>query len=207
MGIIKHIFSVSLLILAWVTINPTFARAQTDTIFRSFSASPVNDGVLINFTVFKGITCTGVQIERSTDNVNFIPIHEFAGVCGAINTEESYSFLDENPINNKFSYYRLDLGLIGLYSETLEVKFINYTENGVTVFPNPCLSYCTIYFSNPNKSEFQLLFFDRMGKLVRNEVTTSDRWDYDGNQFSSGIYFFQIINNGAVKHSGKLVVF
>jgi len=168
---------------------------------------PVNDGVLVNFTIFKGITCTGVQIERSTDNVNFTEIHEFAGVCGAINTEESYTFLDENPISNKLSWYRLDLGSIGLYSKTLSVVFINYTDEGVIVFPNPCSSNCTIYFSNPNEREFQLLFFDRMGKLVMDQTTTSDRWEMGSKQFSPGIYYFQIINDGDEKHSGKLVVF
>lgn len=207
MGIVKSIYSLSWLIFGWMAIIPLQSSAQTDTIFRSFSAAQVEEGVLINFTIFKGITCTGVQIERSTDNVNFISIYEFAGVCGTINTEESYSFLDENPISNMFSYYRLDLGSIGLYSETLEVKFINYTVNGVTVFPNPCSNNCTIYFSNPNKSEFQLMFFDRMGKLVLDEITTADRWESGSKQISPGIYFFQIYNDGNEKHSGKLVVF
>ncbi len=202
----KFIYIYCFLLLLMVSFS-TVTLAQKDTIFRSFSVAAVNDGVLINFTIFKGITCTGVQIERSTDNINFTEIFEFAGVCGAINTEESYTFLDETPVNNQPSYYRLDLGSIGLYSETISVKFINYSDEGVTVFPNPCSNNCTIYFSNPNQSEFQLLFFDRMGKLVLEETTTSDRWESGSKQISAGIYFFQILYAGSEKHSGKIVVF
>ncbi|MBL0342812.1 MAG: T9SS type A sorting domain-containing protein [Bacteroidetes bacterium] len=181
--------------------------AQSDTIFRSFTVAPVSEGVLINFTVFKGISCTGVQIERSIDNSNFTEIHEFAGVCGAINTEESYSFLDENPVKNRLSFYRLDLGSLGLYSESRSVGFIDFSKDGFTVFPNPCSSNCVIYFSNPNQNNLQILLFDRIGKLILEEETTAEKWELFSPALSSGIYFFKINKDAVEKHSGKLVVF
>ncbi len=202
-----HTIRTSFLLLICLFLVSTKAiNAQTDTIFRSFTTGQVNDGVLINFTVLKGISCTGVQIERSEDNIHFTEIHEFAGVCGAINSEESYSYTDTDPVKNKTSWYRLDLGSIGLFSATRNIKFIDYSAAGVIVFPNPCKANCAIYFSNRSQEKLELVLYDRLGKPVIEEATNSDRWQPSTQNLPNGIYFYKISRQGEVRHAGKLVV-
>jgi len=98
------------------------AFAQQDTIFRSLSATQVDEGVLINFTILGGITCSGVKIERSSDGILFYEIYEIPGVCGGLTSDQSYSYTDNFPLNTNVSYYRLDLGSLGLYSDIISIS-------------------------------------------------------------------------------------
>jgi Secretion system C-terminal sorting domain len=185
---------------------PFLGMAQQDTIFRSLSVSQVEDGVLINFTIRGGITCSGVEVERSADGVNFIVIHEIEGVCGAINADESYSVTDNNPIKNKTAIYRLDLGSLGIYSKIVYMRYIDYNPYGITVFPNPCANYCTIFFSNPTNEPHELGLFNRLGQEVLREVKTDDVWYLPAPGFTPGIYYYSIKKENEERFSGKLVI-
>jgi hypothetical protein len=182
------------------------AIAQIDTIFRSFSLSQVEEGVLINFTIRGGITCSGVTIERADDSMNFSEIYEFAGVCGALNTDESYSFLDERPVINQPSQYRLNLGSLGLYSSVLNIQFIDYNSEGISIFPNPCKNLCKVYFSNQNQELLEIRFFDRLGGLILKDEIKGEEWELKNTSLPAGIYYLQILKNAEIKYFGKLLI-
>jgi hypothetical protein len=198
----QRLYSVIILFLSLN--SPAFA--QQDTIFRSLTASQVDNGVLINFTIRGGITCTGVKIERSTDGVNFIVIHEIAGVCGAIATDESYSFTDKNPVKNKESFYRLDLGSLGLFSKIVSVRFIDYGLSGLAIFPNPCIDRCTIYFSNLTGDELEVLLFNRIGQLVVKEIVSESTWQFQANRLTPGMYYIRVTRKNESQYTSKLVI-
>ena len=185
---------------------PFIASAQQDTIFRSLTTSQVDDGVLIKFTIRGGITCSGVKIERATDGINFMTIHEIPGICGAINTDESYSFTDTTPIKNQYANYRLDLGSLGLYSKIVTIRYIDYNIYGISVFPNPCTENCAIYFSNPNNDDHELLLFNRVGQEVLKEFVSGNIWQFPVKGITPGIYYYSIKRENEERFSGKLVI-
>lgn len=180
--------------------------AQQDTIFQSLTATQTDEGVLIKFTIRGGVTCSGVKIERSEDAMNFSEIHEIAGVCGALTTDESYSVTDRNPLKNNVSYYRLDMGSLGLYSDIIPVRYIDFTAKKYLLFPNPCISGCKIYFSNPNNEKNEFLFFNSMGDLITSKIISENNFFIFPENLDSGLYLFQMVRNNEVKFTGKVVI-
>jgi hypothetical protein len=181
--------------------------AQQDTIFRSFSVTQAEKGVLISFTIKGGITCSGVKVERSTDKLKFDEIHEFAGVCGAINTDESYVFTDSNPVINQIAWYRLDLGSLGWYSALVDVKYIEYNSGGITIFPNPCNENCTVYFSNNTLVEHELVVFNALGKLILSDKINGESASFSTYGLPHGIYFLRLYKNEEERYSTKVLIY
>jgi hypothetical protein len=203
-AVMKKCFLITLFVWSFFCIS--YAQ-EGDTIFKSFTAVQVDNGVLLKFTIVGGVTCSGVKVQRSADNINFTTIHEFVGVCGSLNTDESYSFTDEQPVVNNYGFYRLDMSSIGLFSNSIFIKFIGYDKNGITVFPNPCTSSCTIYFANSSALEHEILLYNSSGKLLISEFTNGSLWRLSDSVLPKGIYFYKIIRENAVRFNGRLAVF
>lgn len=185
---------------------PHFAVAQQDTIFRTFNLTQTDNGVLISFTIRGGVTCSGVKIERSDDGTKFAEVYEFAGVCGSLNTDESYAYTDNQPLINQTAWYRLDLGSLGLYSGTRAIRYIQYNSSGLVVFPTPCRDGCEVFFSNPKEIEHEAVLYDRSGKTISQEFISENKWKPETSSLPGGIYFFRILRDGEIRHSGKLLI-
>jgi len=194
------------LMLALFFCLPHFAVAQQDTIFRTFNLTQTDNGVLISFTIRGGITCSGVKIERSDDGTKYSEVYEFAGVCGSLNTDESYTYTDTQPLINQTAWYRLDLGSLGLYSGTRTIRYIQYNSSGLVVFPTPCRDDCEVFFSNPREIEHEAVLYDRSGKTISREFISENRWKPGTTSLPGGIYFFRILRDGEIRHSGKLLI-
>ncbi|MDQ3050998.1 MAG: T9SS type A sorting domain-containing protein [Bacteroidota bacterium] len=183
------------------------AFAQQDTIFRSLSAVQTDDGVLFNFTIRGGNTCSGVVLQRSENGRNFTTIYEIDGVCGGLVTDESYSIIDSFPIINRTALYRLEVGSLGLFSNTISIRFIDYGSDGVTVFPNPCSDQCFVHFSNPGNDDLQVLIFNTTGQLVLEKQLTGTLLVLQTGLLEKGLYFIRVNRQGEEKYSGKLVTY
>jgi len=182
------------------------ARAQQDTIFRYISAIQTSDGVLLQFTIVGGITCTGVKVERSVDGEQFETIHEFVGVCGSTTVDESYSFLDREPALNHINFYRLELGSLGLYSDPLKVLFLDFSGDGVVVAPQPCTESCTVWFRNFSNEKHLIKLYDTSGKKVLEESGVNNHFSVSCRSLLPGIYFFNVLRNTEIRYSGRLLV-
>ena len=180
--------------------------AQQDTIFRTFNLSQTNNGVLISFTIRGGVTCSGVRIERSHDGTKYDEVYEFAGVCGSLNTDESYSYTDTQPLVNETAWYRLDLSSLGLYSGTRNIRYIGYDASGLAFFPNPCRDDCEVFFSNPREIGHEAVLYDQTGKTISTEILTGNRWTPQTSLLPGGVYFFRILIDGEIRYSGKLLI-
>ena len=194
------------LMLALFFCLPHFAVAQQDTIFRTFNLSQTDNRVLISFTIRGGVTCSGVKIERSDDGTKYAEVYEFAGVCGSLNTDESYAYTDTQPLINQTSWYRLDLGSLGLYSGTRTIRYIQYNSSRLVVFPTPCRDDCEVFFSNPREIEHEAVLYDRSGKTISRKFISENRWKPGTTSLPGGIYFFRILREGEIRHSGKLLI-
>lgn len=95
-------FSIICTLLSTWQSNPTLAN---------FSAQQISNSVNISWTVKAGFSCTDVNVEHSTDSINFISIYTYPGVCGATSEDQDYDFVQQNPDKNTnnytISYYRL----------------------------------------------------------------------------------------------------
>lgn len=194
-----------LLLSIFVMLFSLSGMAQQDTIFRSISAVQVEEGVMVNFTIRGGVTCSGVKLERTENGRNFTTIYEIEGVCGGLVTDESYSILDSFPIKNRTSAYRIYMGTLGTVSGLIPIRFIDYGSDGVTVFPNPCSDNCFVYFSNPGNDLLELVLFNSLGKVVLEKQLTGTSLHLQSGVFEKGIYFIRVLRQGEEKYTGKIV--
>ncbi len=183
----------SILFCSLIFFSSSNVYAQRSLILDNFDARDYLGKVYLNWTISSGSTCNGIQIYRSIDKINYEKIGDIPGVCGNNSTAQAYSFIDENPIKNKFNYYFIQLGGNG-NSEVLTVQIIDLKSNGYKVSPNPVVGESKIYFSNNKNSYFQLTLFNQFGVNVKIVETMSDYFELDSSLLPSGYYFFSIAN-------------
>ena len=193
------------LITVSLHITTTLGSISADSIFVYFSAQQASNDVLISFTIRGGVTCQGVQVMRSSDNINFVSIYDIQGVCGNLSFDETYNWTDATPHQNQNNYYRVDLGSLGISSDIITVPFIKYNGSGYHMFPNPCKNDCRIYFSNANHAPHQYIIFDGTGSVVYSGETDGDEIYVDSNLLSSGIYRFIVYQNSESRFNGNFV--
>jgi len=76
----------------------------------------------------------------------------------------------------------------------------------VNVYPNPFSNFLTMVVNDAsaiNKTELQL--YNVLGSLVYNAVVTEQTTTLDTGTLPSGIYFYQVIHDGKVIQTGRLV--
>ncbi|MFN5324757.1 MAG: T9SS type A sorting domain-containing protein, partial [Bacteroidota bacterium] len=185
---------------------PHIMLGQSDTIFKSFQLRQVEEGVQIDFSIFSGATCNGIRVERSVDGSLFESIYEFEGVCGSSIGETFYNHIDTSPVSNRTSHYRLDAGLQGLYSDVRMIQYINYQEEGITQFPNPCHNNCYWYFNNPGMNELTCTIYDVLGKPVIYETVVGTVWQPETYWIPQGLYYYYIFDKYKLLFSGKVLI-
>ena len=179
--------------------------AQHNPILGNFTLFENNGKVYLNWSIVSGSTCNGIQIYRSTDNINYTQIGSIAGVCGNSSIAVSYNFTDTNHEKNKINYYRLELGNNGS-SEILSVEIIDI-ESGYQIRPNPIIGKAKIYFDNNTKLQYQLFIYNLNGIQVYYSTTKEDFFELNTETFLSGIYLFTISTEGNLpKAKGKIMV-
>jgi len=189
-----------------VVLSALNAAAQDGTVQLRFSATEVSGKVFLEWTMDLGQTCNGIDIKRSTDNLNFSLIGNIQGICGSPFDTVSYSFIDEAPILNQINYYRLTLGNLGP-SQTLTVEIISLEGTGYQVRPNPMVETGRIYFDNDRSEEHSLTLFSNNGRAIRNAVTRNDFFELNTSDLAPGIFIFRINReDGIEKAVGRFMV-
>jgi hypothetical protein len=172
------------------------STAQEVPTVEAFELVQVNNEVSIFFTIGKGYTCNGIDILRSDDGVFFSPIGDISGVCGSITSPISYSFVDNQPIQNKTSYYKLNLGGLG-FSETKSITVLSTTDLGYLLTPNPMQESGVVHFSNVNNELFEMQIVDLRGQLVQLSSTTEQNLTIITDNLSNGFYTFVLRNESS----------
>ena len=147
--------------------------------------------ILIRWEIEGGNTCNGIEIYRSTDNVQFELIHSIDGICGNVSTPVAYQYEDENPVSNQTNYYRIKLGL-GDPSRSVSLFFIELNTEGYYLYPNPTEGQVKIYFKNENGEFANLLMMNSTGQTIITSRVNTEFWEPDLTYFPSGVYFFSI---------------
>lgn len=138
---------------------------------------------------------------RSEDNDVFSRIGHIEGICGSTDSDETYTFVDSTAVANQVNYYKLEMGLQG-FTTVIQIFFERFGNNDVLVSPNHTDGPMRILFSNPNMEQTQLTIFDRSGKPVLSRNVSGSEFNLDLVGLRTGIYYFQLSNNGKLK-TGK----
>lgn len=182
-----------------------FTFAQQESMLTHFTTDELSGDVILSWQIKAGRTCNGIVIYRSTNGSNFKEVGEIVGVCGSSLEPVNYTFVDENPEANIVNYYRLDLGGYG-NSETVERKIVDFTDLNYSLQPNPVVGQSQLFFDNSQSREHTLTIYDLTGKVLDNQITSSNSFKVNSSNINKGICFFTITSEGNQKLSGKFVV-
>ncbi|MBN4062451.1 T9SS type A sorting domain-containing protein, partial [Bacteroidales bacterium AH-315-I05] len=83
----------------------------------------------------------------------------------------------------------------------------NSSEYKVSVYPNPFNNHTIIKFENSTEAKHDLIIFDVMGHIVRSITDISaGQIKIERKSLASGLYFFQLQNEGQKVAIGKLMI-
>lgn len=93
-----------------------------------------------------------------------------------------------------------------IYVEVLNCTGINSnTASEIIISPNPSNGFFTIDFQNDFHNNMMLILYDTRGKVLKEQRLLSQITPIDINDFSKGVYFIQIIENGIEKEIVKII--
>ncbi len=185
----------------------TFVPPVVPVELTSFSAVAAGNKVELKWNSATEINNSGYEIERSSDNANFVKIGFIHG-HGTTTQANEYSFIDNNASGHL--YYRLkqvDFDGTFKYSKAIEVNVSRPVDFSLNQnYPNPFNPSTTIGYSIPENSFVTIKIFDVLGNevasLVNSQMEAGEHSiNFNASNLSSGIYYYQINagNNIAIK--------
>jgi hypothetical protein len=170
-------------------------NAQIEEYLNFYTATENEGTVLLSWQIQAGNTCNGIQIARSTDNIQYTQIGEIFGICGSIDKPESYSFTDANPIPNATNFYRLQFGGGGV-TAVAQIDIYQFNSSGFLLYPNPVYSEGIIRFNNKESALFILRIYDMQGKEIYTSQTQGNYFNLSNQHFQAGPYKFSLTSEG-----------
>ena len=168
--------------------------------FLSFTALLQNEHVLLKWTIIAEKEIDRFEVERSTDNNNYIKTATITEPVSLFVQQSFSAFDDVSNVNSDIIYYRLKvIGKAGeiKYSNVLVVRK-NRTQNEISVTPNPADNTITVTFYAEKNTEVLIWLFDNAGKLMKqhrqqvwkgyNSIQLTDLHKY-----SNGMYILKIM--------------
>jgi len=168
-------------------------KAQDHIILDKFDLYEGEERVYVRCIISSGSICNGIKIYRSEDTLSFNLIGEIPGVCGNISSPVGYDFIDEFPIINKKSYYKLELGGYG-FTKIRSIFLVDTKAFGFQVRPNPAKEKATIFFENNLGQEHILSFVDLYGNTHLTLIEKQAFFEVDLSSLNEGWYIFSIEN-------------
>jgi len=180
----------------------------------SFSAEFVEYQVNLNWTTASELNNLGFEVERKTVNEEWRTIG-FVNGKGNSTEINDYSFTDDlYEVNSSILYYRLkqiDFNGSFEYSNIIEVE-VNVVSNFSLSqnYPNPFNPATTIRYEIPERRFVTIKVYDVLGNEVStlvDEEKASGSYEIkiDGNELTSGIYFYQL-KAGSFVETKKMIL-
>ncbi len=177
-----------------------------------------NGTVALSWQTASEVNSDFFEVLRSEDGSSFQSLGKIEA-AGFSNENQEYSFLDQSPIYNRNSYYRLkqyDYNGDHYFSDIQTIQATEYNNTHLNVFPNPAVrSSCLFidYFSELAYPDAQMRILDMHGR----SVMTNEQLDagiekgltkvvVDINELPVGQYILHITNEGRVLENHMFVV-
>jgi hypothetical protein len=134
----------------------------------SFTGTPEKGDVLLNWATAQEENSDHFEVERSSDNSNFVSIGK---VTAAHNSSlpTNYNFTDLSPLGGT-NYYRLkevDLDGQFVYSKVVPVNFEVAESNIITVYPNPAHESFQLQFKNMKAGQYEMNLISPVGQVIQ----------------------------------------
>lgn len=155
--------------------------------------------VSLSWTVIAAKPVDRFEVERSTDNSNFVKTGTVTQLV-KLNEQQTFSFKDDIAgVNKDVLYYR-----IKVVSKTSEIQYSNRLlirrQEGDTRFnimPNPANDFVSISFFAQKEADVTIRLFDSEGKMVltinRKVIKGSNTLPLSGlSKYSNGFYTMQL---------------
>ena len=157
-----------------------------------FDATKTDDGHLIEWEIGQTDDILQFELAYSLDAINFETINQFS-VQGL-----SYEMIDKNYYEAQQVYYRLQTEMIDgsiVYSDIKAISIENKRQ-GISLSPNPSISYLAIRFYVDKLSEVQLILMDNNGRRLRSTNysldTGSQSIEINTTSLEAGLYHLLI---------------
>ena len=172
---------------------------------RFFKANGRPDGVMLSWATETEINNDFYTLEKSFDGIQF---RKLAFVEGAGNSLEplSYSHLDKSPFAK--TYYRLsqtDFDGTTTIFNTVEVTYRQTNE--VKIFPTIIKDGTFFVSLNENTGYTEMTLFGQDGKLYMKRPVQAGVESFQIQEdLSAGIYFIQLVGEGAIVNTTKVII-
>ncbi|HQY11589.1 MAG TPA: T9SS type A sorting domain-containing protein [Ferruginibacter sp.] len=145
------------------------------------------------------------EVERSTDNVNYIKTGTVSGVV-KLNEQQDFTFNDDvSNVNREIIYYRIKvIGKAGeiQYSNILVMhKQLSHTL--LSIMPNPARENVSLVFFSEKESEVTIRLINNLGKTVLLQHQKAAKGNNTPqlaglSKYASGVYSIQVFVNDEV---------
>jgi uncharacterized protein (TIGR02145 family) len=166
----------------------------------SFTASIVNNKVILNWNTATEINCLSYEVERKTFYSYTWQIIASIQASGNINSPRSYSYIDKNVNSGNYNYRLRIVDVNGTYkySSIVDLEMESPAKFELEQnYPNPWNPTTTIRYQVPVNIMVTIKVFDVLGKEVStlvNEVKPAGNYEVilNGHNLASGIYYYQM---------------
>ena len=172
----------------------------------SFTSILINGDVILEWSTATETNNQGFEIQRRNKESEYQKIDYVPG-NGTTTQVQNYTYVDSKVANGKY-YYRLkQIDFDGTFEYSNEVA-VNVTiplefalkQN----YPNPFNPTTTIIYSLPKTTVVTIRIYDALGSEVASLVNEekpagSYEIEFEGSEFTSGIYFYKLQAGAFVK--------
>lgn len=110
---------------------------------------------------------------------------------------------DAAPIRTSTNFHTIGTDYVEVVSNTINPTF-DHVE--LQVFPNPITNYLSLSLDNYEATQATFTLFDTKGQLLQSYSFDNNQLTIESLDLPSGIYFYQINDNGQMIQNGKLSV-
>ena len=166
------------------------ANAALPVLFILFNAKCEGNKTSLTWKTAQEQNTDHFDIERSSDGINWSVIGNIPAT-GNSNSENTYSFTDNNPLQNNF--YRIAVhDLNGRVQFTNVIRSSCSVADQFTLWPNPVHDNVFINITSSNESMATIMIFDSKGAMVKMQKKSvfrgNNQFTLDIGMLANGIY-------------------
>ncbi|MCA6364432.1 MAG: T9SS type A sorting domain-containing protein [Bacteroidetes bacterium] len=188
-------------ILLFLFLFPAASAAQVNIL--DFRATPVGDALSISWTIGPGNTCEDLEVQHSTDSVNFTMLYLYAGVCGDATFSQQYNWTHNTPACGVKNYYRL-FARTGGQLAVLSTDHSCLGTAGYRIFLAQQPKALTLQLSLQKSPEWKLELTDAQGKILHAQVYAGTEQTIVLPALPSGVIIYRLTTERDDVFTGKL---
>jgi hypothetical protein len=170
----------------------------------SFTAIQLKQSALLQWNTTNEINTGYFIVERKDAINNWQQIATIA----AKQTAASYSYTDNNLLNNNTYFYRLkevDKDGSTYFSKTLQIRMGAISKMNITLmYPNPAKDFLHYSITAGNNDEVSVAIFNNNGKTINAfKAMPNQSLQLLVKNLPAGVYYFSVLNNTTGEHAMK----